>query len=31
MNVTENRSVLHIALRSRKDDIIKVDGINVVE
>jgi glucose-6-phosphate isomerase len=30
INITENRSVLHIALRAPKDSIIKVDGENVV-
>ncbi|MGZ6229743.1 MAG: glucose-6-phosphate isomerase [Syntrophales bacterium] len=30
VNVTENRSVLHIALRAPKSDVILVDGVNVV-
>ena len=30
INVTENRSVLHIALRSARDDVFLVDGKNVV-
>jgi glucose-6-phosphate isomerase len=31
INVTENRSVLHVALRAKKDQVIVVDGVNVVE
>ncbi|MGZ6237081.1 MAG: glucose-6-phosphate isomerase [Syntrophales bacterium] len=31
VNVTENRSVLHIALRAPKSDVILVDGVNVVQ
>src|SRR6202011_5710507 len=30
INVTEDRPVLHVALRARRDDIIVVDGRNVV-
>src|SRR3954466_1521484 len=30
INVTENRSVLHVALRAPKDAVITVDGKNVV-
>ena len=30
INVTENRSVLHIALRSARDDVFMSDGKNVV-
>ena len=30
INVTENRAVLHVALRAPKDAMIKVDGKNVV-
>ncbi|HEX4479473.1 MAG TPA: glucose-6-phosphate isomerase, partial [Rudaea sp.] len=30
INVTENRSVLHIALRSARDDVFMADGKNVV-
>ncbi len=30
INVTENRAVLHIALRAPKDEVIEVDGQNVV-
>ena len=30
INVTENRAVLHIALRANKDAVIVVDGENVV-
>ena len=30
INVTESRSVLHIALRSARDDVFMVDGENVV-
>ena len=30
INVTEDRAVLHVALRSRPDEVIKVDGVNVV-
>nr|BAB17646.1 cytosolic phosphoglucose isomerase [Arabidopsis thaliana] len=30
INSTENRSVLHIALRAPKDAVIKADGMNVV-
>src|SRR5262245_1968969 len=30
INVTENRAVLHIALRAPRDSVIKVDGKNVV-
>lgn len=29
--MTENRSVLHVALRAKKDQVIVVDGVNVVE
>ena len=31
INVTENRSVLHTALRRPKGDVLMVDGVNVVE
>lgn len=31
INVTENRSVLHVALRAQKADKIEVDGVNVVD
>ncbi|GAA0343761.1 glucose-6-phosphate isomerase [Micropruina glycogenica] len=31
INVTENRSVLHTALRRPKGDVLEVDGVNVVE
>jgi len=31
INVTENRSVLHVALRAMKGDKIEVDGVNVVD
>jgi len=31
INKTEDRSVLHIALRAGKDEKIEVDGVNVVE
>ena len=31
INVTENWSVLHVALRAKKDQVIVVDGVNVVE
>jgi glucose-6-phosphate isomerase len=30
INITENRSVLHVALRSDPNEVIKVDGKNVV-
>jgi glucose-6-phosphate isomerase len=30
INVSENRAVLHVALRAPKDEVIKVDGRNVV-
>src|SRR5665213_2586138 len=30
INVTEKRAVLHVALRTEKDDSIMVDGVNVV-
>ncbi len=30
INLTENRAVLHTALRAKADDIIKVDGVNVI-
>jgi glucose-6-phosphate isomerase len=30
INITENRAVLHVALRAPKDKVIKVDGKNVV-
>jgi glucose-6-phosphate isomerase len=30
INITENRAVLHIALRAPKDEVINVDGENVV-
>jgi glucose-6-phosphate isomerase len=30
INVTENRAVLHVALRAPKDETIMVDGVNVV-
>ncbi len=30
INVSENRAVLHVALRTMKDDSIRVDGVNVV-
>ena len=30
INVTENRAVLHVALRARPDQVIEVDGKNVV-
>lgn len=30
INVTENRAVLHVALRAPRDAVIKVDGANVV-
>ncbi|MCK4869548.1 MAG: glucose-6-phosphate isomerase [Gammaproteobacteria bacterium] len=31
INTTENRAVLHIALRAPKDKAIMVDGVNVIE
>jgi len=31
INRTENRSVLHVALRAQKEDKIVVDGVNVVD
>ncbi|MFT4297153.1 MAG: glucose-6-phosphate isomerase [Micropruina sp.] len=31
INVTENRSVLHTALRRPKGDVLEVDGVNVVD
>jgi glucose-6-phosphate isomerase len=30
INITENRAVLHVALRSPKDSVIEVDGENVI-
>ena len=30
INITENRAVLHVALRAPKDEVIQVDGCNVV-
>jgi glucose-6-phosphate isomerase len=30
VNVTEDRAVLHVALRAPRDEVIEVDGINVV-
>ena len=30
INLTENRAVLHTALRAKADDIIEVDGVNVI-
>jgi glucose-6-phosphate isomerase len=30
INITENRAVLHVALRAPKDEVIKVDGEDVV-
>ncbi|MEI6344484.1 MAG: glucose-6-phosphate isomerase [Verrucomicrobiota bacterium] len=30
INITENRAVLHVALRAPKDAVIKVDGVDVV-
>src|ERR687885_1627257 len=30
INITENRAVLHVALRAPKDAVIEVDGKNVV-
>ena len=30
INVTENRAALHVALRTPKDEVISVDGQNVV-
>lgn len=30
INVTEGRAVLHVALRAKKDDVVEVDGANVV-
>ncbi len=30
INITENRAVLHVALRAPKDEVIEVDGHNVV-
>ena len=30
INITENRAVLHVALRAPKGEVIKVDGVNVV-
>src|SRR4051794_34551039 len=30
INVTEDRAVLHVALRARRDQVITVDGENVV-
>jgi len=30
INVTENRAVLHVALRAPKGEVIKVDGVDVV-
>src|SRR5439155_21039109 len=30
INVTENRAVLHVALRAARDAVIEVDGVNVV-
>lgn len=31
INTTEDRAVLHTALRARKGDVVMVDGVNVVE
>lgn len=31
INVTEDRAVLHTALRARREDTVLVDGKNVVE
>ncbi len=31
INVTENRAVLHTALRSNSDQSLKIDGINIIE
>ena len=30
INVSENRAVLHVALRARRDEVIELDGHNVV-
>jgi glucose-6-phosphate isomerase len=30
VNVTEDRAVLHVALRAHRDEVIEVDGVNVV-
>jgi glucose-6-phosphate isomerase len=30
INITENRAVLHVALRAPKGEVIKVDGVDVV-
>jgi glucose-6-phosphate isomerase len=30
INITENRAVLHVALRAERDEVIEVDGKNVV-
>ena len=30
VNVTENRAVLHVALRAPEDEVIEADGVNVV-
>lgn len=30
INQTENRAVLHTALRAKKDDVVLVDGVNVI-
>ena len=30
LNITENRAVLHTALRAHPDEVINVDGKNVV-
>jgi len=30
INVTEDRAVLHVALRAPRDEVIEVDGVNVV-
>src|SRR5947209_5144851 len=30
INITENRPVLHVALRAPRDEVIIVDGVNVV-
>ncbi|MCL4461645.1 MAG: glucose-6-phosphate isomerase [Nitrospirae bacterium] len=30
INPTENRAVLHVALRSSREDVFRVDGVNVV-
>ena len=30
INITENRAVMHVALRAQADEVLKVDGANVV-